>query len=419
MGCLKNDLPFTNLIDNTSEAEGIIINLMNYLKINILPAKTNIDFQFYDNFEDLYQDFLDGKLHVIAPVYRDLNYAENNGTVLSEKFSSVIIAYVYRNLPDTKRAQIIAIPQNTRIPSYAEQNFPQAHIITYNSIEDCINAVINGDADGMIANIYKIRSILNKIRNYRMLKYIELPVYCDISFLTQKKDKPLISLINKMLMDIPAESITTYTEYYAVKEQGYTRKNFLDDYLSYLIVFSIIFVIMLISLVYALQRIKEYIEFDTLTRLLNRHNLEPIVRKVLRRAEEKHEPFSLFLLDLDDFKILNDTYGHAFGDKVLQSVAKAITTNITEQDYAFRWGGEEFLIIYKGDKETSIKAAERIRKAVEQLKLTDTKSNKTEIRLTVTIGFAAYEDGQTYRGMFQIADDNLYKGKRSGKNQVV
>ena len=421
IGCLTDDIPYSDINDDSNEPEGIIINLMNYLKKNMLPPENEVSFKMYDTFDEMNSDFLNGKLNIIAPVYRDLNYAENSGTLLSEKFSSVILGLVYKDSINLDAIKTLAIPQNLRVPPYTALHYPDAKVLTYKTLEECFEAVKNGKADGMIANIYKIRSNLNRIKAYSNLKYVELPAYCDLAFLVQKSDTPLISLINKLLMRIPAETISTYTEYFAVKDQGYTRSNFVKDYLSYLVIYLIIFSILLISLIYALQRIREYIEFDPLTKLLNRRNMEKKINKTLRRAEEKDEPFAIMILDLDDFKILNDTYGHAFGDKVLQAVAKAIVINITDQDFAFRWGGEEFLIIYKGDREAALSTAERIRVSVENQRFICTAVEPVvkDINVTVTIGLSVFEKGETYRSMFQTSDENLYKGKRDGKNKVV
>ena len=122
------------------------------------------------------------------------------------------------------------------------------------------------------------------------------------------------------------------------------------------------------------------------------------------------------IMDLDDFKKVNDTYGHACGDEVLKTVARIITHGISGNDYAFRWGGEEILVIFNTTPNNAYNAAERIRRTIEENILM---YKNERIRITATIGFAVYRPGITWQELFATADDNLYKGKMSGKNQIV
>ena len=179
--------------------------------------------------------------------------------------------------------------------------------------------------------------------------------------------------------------------------------------LSFLILISI-------ALVLSLRHIWILTGYDTLTHLQNRRHLDSYISKAMKRADDRNEAFSLLLFDLDDFKALNDNYGHAFGDKVLQTVAQKIESGITKKDKAFRWGGEEFLVICKKDGLEAYKVAENIRKEIEKIIL---EIDGEKVGITSTIGVSAYEKCDSYKKLFQRADNKLYKGKETGKNQVV
>ncbi len=156
--------------------------------------------------------------------------------------------------------------------------------------------------------------------------------------------------------------------------------------------------------------------FDPLTHLLNRRSMNSKLKEAMREAEQNNKKFSLLMIDIDDFKKVNDTYGHDCGDKILVLVADIIESNVRESDEVARWGGEEILVLVKQDLEVAQIVAERIRKDMNEKKRLD---KDIEINLSVTIGVAAYKGKQTLQELIQEADRNLYYGKNHGKNQVI
>jgi diguanylate cyclase (GGDEF)-like protein len=123
------------------------------------------------------------------------------------------------------------------------------------------------------------------------------------------------------------------------------------------------------------------------------------------------------MADIDDFKNVNDTYGHDFGDEVLKYVAHTILTGVKKTDYVFRWGGEEICILLKANIEQAEAAAERIRKDIARDSVNY--KNEAQVSVTVTMGVCEYVNGMTIKDMMEDADAKLYWGKRNGKNQVV
>ncbi|MCM1496904.1 MAG: GGDEF domain-containing protein, partial [Clostridium sp.] len=152
--------------------------------------------------------------------------------------------------------------------------------------------------------------------------------------------------------------------------------------------------------------------YDPLTHLSNRRSMN----NHLKSAVEQGELFCLVMADIDNFKKVNDTYGHECGDEILIRVSDIISGNIREQDHVCRWGGEEMLLLLKADLDNSRKVAERICKEVADSVV---KYKDTDVRVTLTLGIAEYELGETIRSAIGRADKNLYYGKNNGKNQVV
>jgi diguanylate cyclase (GGDEF)-like protein len=156
---------------------------------------------------------------------------------------------------------------------------------------------------------------------------------------------------------------------------------------------------------------------DGLTGVFNHvYTLEEIDAEI-ERAKRYHVVFSLILLDIDNFKNVNDSYGHLAGDFVLRSIAQLIQKTLRVIDIVGRYGGEEFIVVLpQTDLENAVNAAERLRKAIESEYFVY--DNKNTIRLTVSLGVATYQNGQDTRSLIKIADDNLYRAKRGGKNRT-
>lgn len=163
------------------------------------------------------------------------------------------------------------------------------------------------------------------------------------------------------------------------------------------------------------ERLAEIAYFDPLTSLLNRRSMDKYLRTAFESATEEN-PFCLIMVDIDDFKKVNDTYGHDFGDQVLKTVSELLAGNIRETDCICRWGGEEFLILLKTSIEHAGRIAEHIRECVEKEVIRD---DAVQIQVSITMGVAQYYEGVTAHSLINEADERLYYGKKHGKNQVV
>ncbi|MEF9935343.1 MAG: GGDEF domain-containing protein [Clostridium sp.] len=147
---------------------------------------------------------------------------------------------------------------------------------------------------------------------------------------------------------------------------------------------------------------------DGLTGIYNRYYLNKEITKLVK----KHKNFSIIMYDLDNFKKINDTYGHDFGDIVLINTSKVVNNRLSPNEALYRYGGEEFVVIVKDAVEERVRElAEIIRSSIESMEW------RENITTTVSIGVAHSKiNGEN---TIKIADDNLYKAKQSGKNRVV
>jgi len=156
---------------------------------------------------------------------------------------------------------------------------------------------------------------------------------------------------------------------------------------------------------------------DGLTQLYNHRHFQAQFSREAKRAERTGGPLCLVLVDVDDFKLLNDRLGHSAGDRVLQEIARAMSGQIRQTDYLARYGGEEFvLLLPQTGVEGGIALAEKVRGAIEALEV-PVIGPEGRVQITVSIGLALYARGP--EATFDSADRALYEAKAAGKNRVV
>ncbi|HPS94678.1 MAG TPA: GGDEF domain-containing protein [Deltaproteobacteria bacterium] len=166
----------------------------------------------------------------------------------------------------------------------------------------------------------------------------------------------------------------------------------------------------------ALSVIKQQAIHDDLTGVYNRGYLFHILMREKGLADRGESTFSLCIFDLDDFKNVNDTYGHLSGDVVLKTLTQRIENDIRQEDYLARYGGEEFvLILAYPDIHDALACAERIRRLVSEISFPGLPE---DFRVTISMGLTRYHPVESIDTLLSRADDALYRAKRSGKNLI-
>ena len=167
----------------------------------------------------------------------------------------------------------------------------------------------------------------------------------------------------------------------------------------------------------ALTRVREMAIRDELTGMFNRRHIIDVLRQQQALADSGDYGFTLCFMDLDHFKHTNDTYGHGVGDEVLRRFAKVAEDSLRDADYTGRMGGEEFvLVLTQTDTETARSVAERLRR---DLASGDYSDLHPDLKVTVSVGVAAYRPGESLDQTLSRADQCLYEAKARGRNQVV
>jgi len=184
-----------------------------------------------------------------------------------------------------------------------------------------------------------------------------------------------------------------------------------------LVGFVLIFVLDRRNLSNSTKHLESQIKCDVLTKAASRRYGEKRLEEFFHEYRKSGENVVVMMFDIDDFKYINDEYGHHLGDQVLKEVVEKINTLTRSSDIIVRWGGDEFVGIFSGLKEESIMDfGEKLLEGVSEIKVA---TENKEIGITVSVGFSQFDEkDQVYSEVIRRADDAMYQSKKSGKNTI-
>lgn len=172
----------------------------------------------------------------------------------------------------------------------------------------------------------------------------------------------------------------------------------------------------LIAAFHVAETTEETIVFDPLTGIGSRSHIESKIRSAIEGYKARQTPFGILFIDIDHFKLFNDTRGHLAGDKLLRLVANSIRNNLRVTDSCGRWGGEEFIaVVYGLDSKVLGKVAEKLRATIQEAKV---REDDIEAGVTVSIGATLVRPADTLHSVIDRADRLMYRSKRDGRNRV-
>ncbi len=167
------------------------------------------------------------------------------------------------------------------------------------------------------------------------------------------------------------------------------------------------------------QLLKEQAQKDGLCHIYNRYYLDKLLEHHSETVRQQRSCLAVIMLDIDNFKLVNDRYGHAVGDIVLQQVASTILESISKTDICGRYGGEEFLVVLNNtSRSQAIEVANRIRGRIADKTINSNVAGSNSVSVTVSGGVSYFQRNDSVKDFIQRADQGLYLAKRSGKNCI-
>jgi len=327
--------------------------------------------------------------------------------------------------------KIFATEKGNNIVNQLKQKYPKIHIVHAEHTADALKMVSEGKAFASIASLYSVATLFNTSRLNDLKIGGSLPPEFDdvVTLATRKDDKILHQILDKYVASADSQEIRKFMNRGAIFTYDSTI-----DYLKLWLIFGTIAILFSIMLWWNrhLTRLNNQLEkarielekktkelevlsiTDSLTNTYNRVKIDRVFGREITLSERYNHALSIFMIDIDYFKNVNDTCGHWVGDQVLVKFAKVLKDNLRSNDFLGRWGGEEFLVICPstGLKETQL-VAEKLRKIIQKTDFSPAK------QITASFGVAEWKTGDSQENLVSKADYAMYLSKHKGRNRVT
>lgn len=316
-----------------------------------------------------------------------------------------------------------------------KQRYPRAELVEVKNNTQAMSLVHDGDVFGYIGAQGAVAFAIQSLKLNKLAVTGSLPLRYELSVAT-RNDEPLLgSAFEKAVLYIdPKEAQSIRDKWSAITIEKVTDYTLL--WLTLLVLGTVLIVSLywnhyltkankknrdILSDLQEMQtqlteqnkRFKELAITDALTGICNRLKLDEDLTYTIKRAQRTHKAFSIILLDIDHFKMVNDRFGHLVGDELLQAFATLLVKATRNSDIVGRWGGEEFLVICPDtDLSGGAKLAEQLRKKIAEYDFID------NISFMASLGVTAYQRDDNAQALISRVDQALYRAKAKGRNRV-
>ena len=413
-----NNIPFSFKL--TNKLNGIEIDFWNLISKK-LSKSFNIQEIMQDKIFNIFSNSINTKF-----VY-SFEKKNNKGYLLTEPLAQIPIALATKNnknfvtnLSSLKDSQI-GVLENLKITSVLQKEYPNIKFININSTDEGISKLEKNEIFGLIDNIYTISHKINKNHNNLKINSLinhKLNLYIQV----EEKDFIFINILNNTINRFSKEDIDTILNNYQFilypKEIDFY---FITKIIIPFILLIAIFIYFNIKLKKEIKRRKE-IELqlselankDSLTNISNRRKIQEICELEIARVKRYESKLSIIFFDVNNFKYINDSFGHHLGDEVLVKITSLLEKNLRETDSIGRWGGDEFLIIVP---ETDLFQCTNIVIDLEE-KLKTIEFSES-INVTCSFGIAVYEENDDLDSLLKKADESMYHKKSNHKKLLI
>ena len=414
--CVDPDWPPYEIIDAQGRHQGIAADL---LKLAAERAGISLRLVPTANWDDSLQASRDGRCDILS--FLNKSAARDQWLLFTEPLfidRNVIVTREEHPFVDDLGAvgpQIMVLPKGTSVAERLRNAYPDLTIEEVDSEAEAFARVSDRRAAMTMRSLIVAVYTIKKDGWFNLKVAGQVPGFDNLLRIGVRKDLPLLrdALDRGVAAVTPAERAEIANRHVAINVQART---------DYRLIAKIVGVFLLVVLsnlfwVAKLRRANRELAVrsrtDALTGLANRSAMNEWLDQALRDFDRNRRPVSAILLDMDHFKMANDQFGHAEGDRILQAFAALAHKTLRANDHVARWGGEEFLVLCR-DTEASqaVILAERL---CDAMRRTDFQTGR---RQTVSAGVAALTPGDSVDSLVNRADAALYRAKDAGRDQV-
>ncbi|MCO7223409.1 diguanylate cyclase domain-containing protein [Pleionea sp. CnH1-48] len=331
--------------------------------------------------------------------------------------------------------QRVGIPKNYAQEEYVRENYPRIHVVSMGSELEGLHWVSEGKLDASIGSLLSVNKLIRESGLGNLKISGRSSAYDELAFSAKKDQGQLIEVLDFLINKISEqEHIIIFKKWSSVQYVSEIDYSYLWQAGLIILLITIItleryltirtYNLKLEKKAIKLEKLKqdledrnrrlEYISIhDDLTKLKNRQAINQSLYFLTNQANRYHYPLSMLLIDIDNFKHVNDRYGHQVGDQVLVAVAELIMTAVRNTDITGRWGGEEFIVICPHTQQNQIE--ELCNRIATQLKQYTMPQSLT---ITCSFGISEYTSNETVEKWFERTDTALYQAKANGRDTL-
>ncbi len=408
----------------TGEVKGILVNLLDAISDSV---GLQVDYVAKDSYGEALKTVQSGRTDLVSGIADEQTMADKTGLNRTKPYIGISYCAVSnQNIPDlfsTGAHHRVAVCVGSYATMAMRERMPDYEFIEYSSNAECMDAAKSGEVDMAL------------IASYAADYYGKEIAYADLNSIlindftwklcfgaNEEVDPLLIGILNKGI-DSLTYNRTNQAVYLGMMDAtsgDHILSSWVGQHRSAVFGGAVALIGAIFLLIVLSQRRKNRIlhqqrDTDELTGLLNRFAFE---REVQHYIETSNQSAFFIIIDLDDFKPINDEYGHAVGDEVLHAVAEKMRESFRENDYLARLGGDEF-VVFVPTWSSQAMAAEGINAFLEQV-TTITMPDHDRLSVSASAGFARYpSDGATFIELYRNADLALYRAKRTAKGTSI
>lgn len=426
---VNNFAPLQNWNSKNKKPEGISIDIA-----NIISKKLNIDIelQVVNSFEEALNFIKEHKADILIGIPNNYSFMDEYNLYMTKSYISSPIFKIENKLTVNadEYNKILALPKKYLYDlDISIENIDSSKIIYYDNIEDCINAVNKGTADYTYGDLYSVESNTREKYHKNISVIYKNKLNNDLCIgLSNNNDVLLLRIINKIINSISAEELNTivYKNTLYTKNKITLQSFIYSNYIEVMIFIISILVITSLS-TYIIMKIrlqnknkqnsilKEKSETDSLTGIFNRGACKELISNYIEnKSNDLYGAF--FIIDIDNFKGVNDNLGHKIGDDVLKDLADNLKRLFRKSDIVGRWGGDEFIVFMKDLDFSNLHVASKIATNLCNTMNKTVTYNDISQNISLSIGIVFTKDNINFTELYQKADEILYTVKENGKN---
>ena len=417
VGYRISSMPYCDLDKETGEATGLLVDVLDEFK-----KYTGATFEpvVYNTLDSLIEAMNSGEVDCIFPVMDSYWLSEQNGYTqtlpVTEDRMSIIFSGNYKGIDGYKKMGYIEGSPVQKM--FLTQTGLGQELIGYPTLDDCMNDIASGQIDGTVLSVSTWNYISNASYKYDKYNHLILDNNVGYCFAVPTENLDLYSILETSITKLDNSFVTESVNKHTSRGTDYSLISFIQHNVVtfMIIVFGIIGLLLLLIFRESINKatkdsLSYSSEHDGLSGALNRTAFTRITKE-LRGAGVS---IGLGIVDIDDFKLVNDTYGHDMGDQIIRKVAMLLMGEFRSEDRIIRFGGDEFIFIATGlDYSNRSLIETKLNKVLENL----SDPNDSLPPVTLSIGVAFSGKGYT-ETLFENADKALYIRKKGGKNGIT